>query len=40
MDYDQTPAAPFKNKLALIHVVLQSLSLYSLPVANDGFGVK
>jgi hypothetical protein len=41
MDYDQyRPDAPFKVKLALIHVLLQSLSLDSSPVANDGLLVK
>jgi hypothetical protein len=41
MDYDQyRQATPFKNMLALIHVLLQSLWLNSSPVTNDGVWVK
>jgi hypothetical protein len=41
MDYDQCRTATLiKNKLPLIHVVLQSLLLDFLPVANDGRWVK
>jgi hypothetical protein len=37
MDYDQCgPATPFKNKLALTYVLLQSLWLNFSPVANVG----
>jgi hypothetical protein len=40
IDYDQYwPDVPFKYKLALIHVLLQSLWLDSSPVANVGLWV-
>jgi hypothetical protein len=41
MEYDQyRPALPFKSKLALIHVDLDSFLIVSSPILNDGLCVN
>jgi hypothetical protein len=42
MEYDQyhRPGLLFKNKLALIHVVLHSFVIVTSPTSNDGLSVN
>ena len=41
MEYDQyRPALLSKNKLALIHVVLDSFAIVTSPISNDGLCVN